>query len=312
MSGVSAVASPRVLVIGKAGQVAQALSRGAIKSALTYRFAGRTDVDLADPFSLRSGIERTNPQLVINAAAYTAVDKAETESTEAYAVNADGPRELAMICAERDIPLIHLSTDYVFDGTKRAPYLPSDPTNPINVYGASKLAGEKAVRDLAPKHVILRLAWVYSETGRNFVNTMLRLAKAGGELRVVDDQIGQPSYATDIAAAIDKIATRLMLSPEDNPWGTYHLTNSGETTWFGFAQEIFETGSRFVQPRPLIAPVGTDSYPTPARRPMYSVLDTAGTSERFDISMPDWRDALGRCMAVLGGPAFRFPRGASS
>jgi dTDP-4-dehydrorhamnose reductase len=303
--------SQHVLVIGKSGQVAQALSRGAIKSPIAYRFVGRNEVDLADPSSVRAGIDRAKPQLIINAAAYTAVDKAETESTEAYAVNADGPRELAMICADRDIPLIHLSTDYVFDGTKRLPYLPSDVTNPINVYGASKLAGETAVREPNAKHVILRLAWVYSETGSNFVNTMLRLAKAGGELRVVDDQIGQPSYAVDIATAIDKIAARVLSAPTDDIWGTYHLTNTGQTSWFGFAREIFEIGGRFGQPQPLIAPIGTVAYPTPARRPMYSVLDMSSTSASFDISMPDWRDALGRCMAILGGPAFRFQRGAT-
>ena len=302
--------SKRVLVIGKSGQVAQALSRGSIKSGLAYRFVGRNEVDLTDPVSLKSGVERVNPHLVINAAAYTTVDKAETESTEAYAVNADGPRELALICADRDIPLIHLSTDYVFDGTKRAPYLPSDVTNPINVYGMSKLMGEKAVRDLSAKHVILRLAWVYSDRGRNFVNTILRLAKAGSELRVVDDQFGQPSYAVDIAMAIDKVSTRLLLSSSDYYWGTYHLTNAGQTSWFGFAQEIFEAGSRFGEPQPLIAPVGTASYPTPARRPMYSVLDMTSTAERFDISMPDWRDALGRCITVMGGSAFRLQRGA--
>ena len=302
--------SGNVLVIGRTGQVARALALLSPKSTLTYRFAGRAEADLTRPSSLKETIETAAPHLIINAAAYTAVDKAETESAEAYAVNAEGPRHLAAICAERDIPLLQISTDYVFDGRKNAPYLPDDATNPINVYGASKLAGEGAVRERLAKHLILRLAWVYSEGGRNFVTTMLRLAEKEPALRVVNDQIGQPTYAADIASALDKIATETLSRVGDAPWGTYHLTNSGQTSWFAFAEAIFEHAGHFGLRRPSITAIGTKDYPTPAPRPRYSVLDHTSTVQRFSVAMPAWHDALNRCLDAIFAEAPARKRGA--
>jgi dTDP-4-dehydrorhamnose reductase len=188
-----------------------------------------------------------------------------------------------------------LSTDYVFDGAKRTPYAPDDPVNPINVYGASKEAGETAVREALREHIILRLAWVYDETGRNFVTTMLSFAENRPELRIVTDQTGTPTYAFDAAQAIDHIATATLSAAKY--WGTYHLTSKGQTNWFAFAEAIFSHARRD-RPTPKLIPITTREFAAPAQRPLYSVLDTNLTSQHFAISMPDWRDGLVRCIAA--------------
>lgn len=289
-----------VLVIGKSGQIARALAKLQQASCLNYKFAGRSEADLCSPDRLEGAVSRIRPRLIINAAAFTAVDQAEAEPAVAYAVNADGPRHLAAICRQAGIPLIQLSTDYVFDGAKGTPYAPDDPVNPINVYGASKEAGETAVREALREHIILRLAWVYDETGRNFVTTMLSLANNRPELRIVTDQTGTPTYAFDAARAIDCIATTTLSAAKY--WGTYHLTNKGQTNWFAFAETIFTITRRFDRPTPKLVPITTSEFAAPARRPLYSVLDTNITSQRYSISMPDWQDGLERCIAAICAP----------
>lgn len=291
-----------VLVIGRAGQVASALERLSDASSLNYCCRNRDVVDLTRPSSLQRAIDDVRPEMVVNAAAYTAVDKAEEEPAIAHAVNAEGPGALAALCQKSGIPLIHLSTDYVFDGTARKPYRVDDPVQPLGVYGESKLAGDLAVREELSEHVILRTAWVFSEGGRNFVTTMLRLGAVRLELRVVDDQVGSPTYAADIAAAIDAVARRQLEAADARHWGTYHFTNTGEVSWCGFANEIFRLAALRGSPAPTIVPIPTQAYPTPARRPAYSVLDTSLIRERFGISSASWQNALERCMAAMSRP----------
>ena len=225
----------KVLVLGTSGQVGDALMRASWLAGTTLAGLARPALDMADPASIDRAMAENAPDLVVNATAYTAVDKAESDRDAAFAVNRDGPARLAALCAARGVPLIHISTDYVFDGTKPAPYAENDPVDPVNVYGASKEAGEAAVRAALPRHVILRTSWVYAAHGANFVKTMLRLGRERPELGVVADQTGAPTAAADIAAAIVAIAGRIEAARSENrlddvPWGTYHLTGAGETT----------------------------------------------------------------------------------
>jgi len=284
----------RVLVIGRTGQVATALA--AVCTPFELVFRGRPEADLTDPASLARALEEVAPDLVINAAAYTAVDRAESEPELARAVNADGAGALARLCARAGAPLIHLSTDYVFAGDATGPYPPDAPVAPQGAYGRSKAAGEAEVRAGQSRHLIVRTAWVYAARGNNFLNTMLRLAGERDRLTIVDDQSGAPTYAADIAVALCRIAEKVLADPEVAPWGTYHLTNAGETTWFGFAREIFAIAAAHGRTVPQIVPVTTAEFPTPARRPAYSVLDTTATTRAFGVAMPDWRDALRRCL----------------
>jgi len=293
------VTAAPILVIGRSGQVASALAGLSAIAAHQLICAGRPDVDLGSPDTLSRLLARHDPCLVINAAAYTAVDKAETERDHAFAINAEGPGNLAALCADRDVPLIHFSTDYVFDGTATRPYREDDPTSPLGVYGASKAAGEAVIRRACTRHLILRTAWVYSASGHNFLRTMLRLGAERDELAVVDDQRGSPTYAADIAWAVERIALALLRDAGTAQWGTYHLTNSGETTWFGFAQEIFRLSAAKGNPAPRVRPIASRDYPTPARRPAYSVLDGAKLERAFNVSLPPWRDGVARCMALL-------------
>lgn len=286
-----------VLVIGQSGQIARALAKLHPVSSLDYCFMERSEADLRSPRLLEDAVFRVRPRIVINAAAYTAVDQAEVEPSIAYAVNAEGPRHLAVICRQAGIPLIQLSTDYVFDGAKGSPYAPHDFTRPVNVYGASKATGEAAVREVLREHVIIRLAWVYSETGRNFVTTMLDLADSRPDLRVVADQTGTPTYAFDAARAIDSITATLLSTASG--WGTYHLTNAGQTNWYEFAETIFSITGPLMRRTPTLIPITTREFAAPARRPPYTVLDTTLTSQRFIVSMPHWQDGLERCLASL-------------
>jgi dTDP-4-dehydrorhamnose reductase len=232
---------------------------------------------------------------VVNAAAYTAVDAAETDADAAYRANRDGPAVLAKLCAQAGIPLIHISTDYVFDGAKPDPYVETDPVAPQGVYGASKLAGEQAVLDSGCRAIILRTAWVYAATGKNFVRTMLTAGKVRDRLTVVGDQVGCPTTATDLADAILAIARSL----QETGWqpayqGVFHAAGTGATTWHGLAVATFEEAARYGASRPEVAAIRTEDWPTPAKRPANSRLDCTKLRQVFGVALPPWRDSLTR------------------
>lgn len=288
----------QILVFGKSGQVGQGLAND-LAGLGDIKVLGRADVDLTDSSALKSAIDKHRPDILINAAAYTAVDRAESEPNIAQVVNVDAPRVMADACHDLGALMIHYSTDYVFDGQADHPYVETDAVAPQGVYGRTKLDGERAVQDSGAKHLILRTSWVYSNHGRNFLKTMLRLAQERNELRVVDDQIGTPTYAGVLSratAALVKLAGRADgLSAAQ--FGLYHVTCTGHTSWCGFAQAILQdAGINDVK----VNPISTAEYPTPARRPAYSVLDTAKFTRTFDIALPAWRDALRECLREGG------------
>ncbi len=282
-----------VLIIGHNGQVAQALDARGF-GAVPHVALGRDVADLTDVNALAHAFSLHQPRLVVNAAAYTAVDKAESERDLAFAVNRDGPAHLARLCATAGIPLIHLSTDYVFDGNRCGAYVEDDPTTPINVYGASKAEGEAAIRATLPAHVILRTSWVYSSTGSNFVKTMLRLAETRDRLTVVDDQCGSPTFAADIADAIAAIVEQILGGRAE--YGTFHLTGSGATSWAGFAREIFSRAARHGVRSAEVVPIPTRDYPTPAKRPANSLLDCRRIKRHYGIALPTWQVSLEHCL----------------
>jgi len=286
----------RVLIIGTTGQLARELHREPALAEVTLVPAEK--VDLADAPRVQALVERAHPQLIINAAAYTAVDRAETESERAYAINEHGPATLAAQCAQRNIPLFHVSTDYVFDGSKRSAYVETDATTPLGVYGASKLAGELQVRRILERHLIVRTSWVFSAHGQNFVKTMLRLAAERDELRVVADQHGRPTAAAALAKALLTLARRLARG-DSLPWGTYHFAGRGETTWHGFASAIVEAQGEYTKRRPIVTPIATSDYPTPAKRPQNSVLDTTRFENLLGITPPAWREGLDAVLREL-------------
>jgi dTDP-4-dehydrorhamnose reductase len=280
-----------VLVTGGTGQVASALAEAA--AGLPLLRAGRPAFDFDRPDTIRPALEAAAPSLVINAAAYTAVDRAETEPEAALRANRDGPAALAAWCAAAGIPLIHISTDYVFDGLKGAAYVETDPTSPTGVYGASKLAGEQAVLAACPQAIILRTSWVYAATGRNFVLTMLNARARTDRLRVVADQIGCPTTAHDLAQAILGIVTRLRADGWDDRYaGLFHAAGTGWTSWHGLATSVFEEAARHGMSPPSVEPIATADWPTPARRPPDSRLDCARLAETFGLRLPPWRDSL--------------------
>ncbi len=289
----------RILVVGGSnGNVAGALSR---LGAPDFRIEahGRPQVDLADPVSLRKAIEDARPFVVICAGAYTAVDTAESEADIAMEINGGGPGALARACVDADVPLIHLSTDYVFSGRKAGAYVESDPTEPINVYGRTKLEGERGVIAAGSRHVILRISGVYAPRGKNFVRTMLRLAKTREEIGVVDDQFGHPTYAPHLAQAMVAIARRLA---EDSkaPTGVFHMTGQGEIcTWRTFAEAIFELSAERGGPFAIVKPIATEEYPTPARRPANSVLDCSRVAAAYGVTLPAWRESLACCIDAI-------------
>jgi dTDP-4-dehydrorhamnose reductase len=287
----------KLLVLGAAGQIGHELCRRVWPA--DYQVAGfdRGEVDITRPGSIAEAMRHERPGIVVNAAAYTAVDRAETEPELAWAVNASGPGHLAAACKTAAIPLIHISTDYVFDGSKQGPYREADPVNPLGVYGRSKEAGDRAVREALAEHVILRTAWVYSAHGHNFVRTMLRLAAERPVLRVVADQIGSPTSAADVAAAIAAIVQRLTAG--DEHWGTYHFAGGGAVTWHGFAEAIFELAAPWREPPPKVEAITTVEYPTPARRPANSVLDCRLIGAVFGIEPQPWREALAEVIREL-------------
>lgn len=280
-----------ILVTGGSGQVATALESVA---RVPVRRVGRPEFDLGRSETMAAVMAETAPSLVVNAAAYTAVDAAETDQDAAFRANRDGPAELAILCAAAGIPLVHISTDYVFDGAKGAPYVETDPVSPQCVYGASKLGGEQAVLKLCPQSIVLRTAWVYSATGKNFVRTMLTLGRTRDRLTVVADQKGCPTNAADLARAILAIAARVAAEGwQDRFAGVYHAAGSGWTTWHGLATAAFQEAGRHGLRVPDVAPIATADWPTPARRPADSRFDCGKLAATFGVRLPDWRDSLG-------------------
>ena len=286
----------KILVNGRHGQVSHELQRrlGAVGELIVL---GRDQLDLAQPDQIRRQVQNLRPDLIINAAAHTAVDLAESEPLSAFAINATAPGILAEEALALDIPLIHYSTDYVFDGTKAGPYNEDDTPNPLGVYGKSKLAGEQAIRNVQGKHLILRTSWVYSTHGRNFLLTMQRLLQEKPELRVVADQIGAPTWAGTIANSTLALIERWQANEVTN-WGTYHLTAQGETSWFGFAQAIGEALRQRGKPCANLIPIPSSDYPTPAARPLNSRLDCSRLQRDWGVSQPDWQTALRECLTL--------------
>ena len=295
----------RSLLIGADGQVGHELlgrfeSQGEVLA--TTRSGQLADgreclaLDLCNAEALRAAVAKASADLVVNAAAYTAVDRAEKEKDEAFAVNATAPDVLAKACARFGVPLVHFSTDYVFPGTSSRPLAESDPVGPVSVYGASKLAGEQAIRASGGRHKIFRLCWVYGPRGHNFLRTMLRLAAERDELRVVADQFGCPTPSAWIAEAVVRAVSR---RPELR--GTWHLSASGSTSWHGFAEAIFVEGLRsgILDRGPLLSAISTADYPTTARRPAYSVLDNSLFKRDFGIGLPDWRHGVEEVVTAI-------------
>jgi len=278
-----------VLVFGRTGQVATELARRAPDAV----FLGRDAADLTDPAACASAIRAHAPRAVINAAAYTAVDRAEEDQATAMRVNAEAPAAMAQACADIGIPLVHISTDYVFDGTGTEPRQPGDPVAPVNTYGRSKLAGEDAIVQASGTYAILRTSWVVSAHGANFVRTMLRLSETRDALNIVDDQIGGPTCAADIAAACLVIADQLIADPGKS--GVYHFAGAPDVSWKDFATAIFAAAERDV----AVTGIPTSDYPTPAQRPLNSRLDCSATEATFGIARPDWRAGLHEILTEL-------------
>lgn len=290
----------KILLTGCNGQVGWELARALLPLGDVIA-VNRSQADLSDPDGLRRVIQKFSPDVVINPAAYTAVDKAETDREPAFLVNAEAPRVLAEEAAKNSALLIHYSTDYVFDGTKNAPYTEDDATHPINVYGESKLAGEQAIQATGADHLILRTSWVYAARGQNFLRAILRLAAEREELNIVADQIGSPTWARLIAEATAHIARQALLERQQGNFssGIYNLTSTGETSWHGFAQAIVEIArQQGTQPvkNLTINPIPTTDYPVPAKRPLYSRLSMDRLEQRFGLKMPSWDSALRLCM----------------
>jgi dTDP-4-dehydrorhamnose reductase len=290
-----------LLVIGRTGQVAQALAATARRSGFEdLRFTDRSVIDLLQPESARRAIFDSRPELVVIAAAYTAVDRAENERDAAMRINGDAVGEVAAAAAEVGAPVIHLSTDYVFDGSGEGAYRENDTTCPVNFYGASKLAGEEALRAAQVDHLILRTSWVYAPTGTNFVKTMLRLAADREEVRVVADQRGCPSSAGDLADAILGLALKRLRAGSREGWGeTYHLAGQGVCSWAEFAGHVFEQSRTLGGPHARVVPIPSSEYPTPARRPANSELDCGRIAQVFGVRPLDWRRSSSAVVAEL-------------
>ncbi|WP_426123878.1 dTDP-4-dehydrorhamnose reductase [Pararhizobium sp. PWRC1-1] len=288
----------RILVTGGTGQVGRALSLFPWPAGVEIVCPSRHMLDLTDPAAVEAFIVDGGFDAVINPAAYTAVDKAESDWLAAWTVNVLGPAAIAAATRKAGIPMLHVSTDYVFDGSKAGAYHEDDPIHPAGAYGASKAAGELAVRTGNPRHVILRTSWVFSSHGNNFVKTMLRLAADRPLLRVVDDQYGCPTAAGDIAATLATIALRMIGDP-NAPTGTYHFSNEGPVTWCGFAREIFRQRSSAGLTAPNVEGITTADYPTPAKRPANSVLSTKKLVEDYAIRPRPWTTALAETLAEI-------------
>jgi dTDP-4-dehydrorhamnose reductase len=290
----------RIFIAGEHGQVAQALGRAYKFRSDNVVMVGRSNISVTNESDLLSAVMAFNPDVVINAAGYTAVDKAEDDNEAAFAINRDGAGFVAAAAKTSGVPVIHLSTDYVFDGRKQVPYIETDPTNPLNVYGASKLAGEIAVASCGSNYVILRTSWICSPIGHNFVKTMLRLARDRDEIAVVDDQWGCPTFAADLAAVIISIGDQLASTADCSRFcGIYHASGAGETTWYRFAREIMAQSAAKGGPACRVRAIVSSEYQTRAKRPAYSCLDCSKIKRVFDTTFASWQISLQACLDLL-------------
>jgi dTDP-4-dehydrorhamnose reductase len=289
----------RILVTGAKGQVAAALLKaGARRDGINVTVLGRPDLDFERPS--RAAIAREAPDVVVNAAAYTAVDRAESEEERAHSINAERAEAIAAAAAALELPIIQMSTDYVFSGDKDGAYTEQDAPSPLNAFGRSKLAGEQRVAAANPRHVILRTSWIYGEAGRNFAARMLELAKAEDEIRVVDDQFGAPTLADDIADGILQVATNLLEAPgEPRLYGVFHMTADGRTSWYGFAQAIFAASDKLGGPVASLRPIRSVEYPTIAERPRNSCLDCSLLAKVHGIALKPWEEGIEPTVAGL-------------
>jgi dTDP-4-dehydrorhamnose reductase len=289
-----------ILVTGSTGQLGVALAEAAAALGLALDRVDRPAFDFDRPGSVADVVAASAPALVVNTAAYTAVDAAEDDADAAFRANRDGPAELARLCEAAGIPLIHISTDYVFDGLKGAPYVETDAPSPQGVYGASKLAGEAAVLAGCSRAIVVRTSWLYSPTGKNFVRTMLAAGRRNGQLRVVADQTGCPTSAQDLAQAILGMAGRLMGGGWEDRWaGVYHAAGTGGTSWHELATATFEVAARYGQAMPTLMPIATAEWPTRAKRPPDSRLDCGRLAAAFGLRLPPWRDGLARTVEAI-------------
>lgn len=286
----------KILITGQHGQVSQALQQR-LQGLGELIVLGRDQLDLANPEHIRQQVSAQRPDLIINAAAHTAVDLAESEPDAAFAINAIAPGILAEEAKALGVPLIHYSTDYVFDGTKAAPYTEADTPNPLSVYGQSKLAGEQAIAAAGDEYLILRTSWVYSNHGKNFLLTMQRLLQEKPQMRIVADQIGAPTWAGSIANSTRALIERWQAGAAGE-WGVYHLTAQGETSWFGFAQAIAQQLRAEGKACAELEAIPSSAYPTPAQRPLNSRLDCSRLQQQWHVSQPHWQDALRECLAA--------------
>jgi dTDP-4-dehydrorhamnose reductase len=279
-----------ILVTGANGQLGQALQSISAKySEVDFVFCSSSDLDITVKENCQAVFDKYNPNFCINAAAYTAVDKAESEPEKAHLINVVGARNLAEVCKETNAALLHVSTDFVFDGLKTTPYLETDTPNSTGVYGQTKLDGEKAIQETFDNYFIIRTSWVYSQFANNFMKTMLRLAEDRDSLSVVNDQIGTPTSAVDLAEVLVKICTTSNLQPPtSNLFGIYNFSNEGQCSWYDFAKEIFKVNNITIN----LQPIPTTSYPTPAQRPAYSVLDKSKIKRVFGVDVKNWEESL--------------------
>jgi dTDP-4-dehydrorhamnose reductase len=291
-----------ILVAGKSGQLARCLHDCAVRRNVPIALAGRPELDLEDGKSIYQVVAAIEPSAIINAAAYTAVDLAEAEPARAFSLNCDGAARLADAAARCGIPFVQISTDYVFDGGKRWPYHEDDIPAPLNVYGSSKLASEAAVLKACPCTAVIRTSWLYSPYGNNFVRTMQRLSATQPTVRVVDDQRGRPTSAADLAVAVLTIVERLRSANGCDEAGIYHLAGEGETSWYGFAVAIFTSLTRRGRRVAGLQAITTDEYPTAARRPKNSCLDSSKAERVFGVRLPPWRSSLEECLDQLEMP----------
>lgn len=292
--------APSILILGSQGQLGRELQRS-FAGFGSITAADRDTIDLANAEQIRAAMRRIQPDVILNAAAYTAVDRAESEPELAYAINAAAPCVLAEEARERSALLVHYSTDYVFDGAKPEPWIEDDLPNPLNVYGASKLAGERAVESAGGKYLIFRTSWVYGPHGKNFLLTMLRLGAERDKLSIVDDQIGAPTTSIELANATRTIAEGILAGRYGEPqnWtGVYHMTCTGKTSWFGFAQAIFACVAE-MRKAPELTAIQSEAYPTPAKRPLNSVLSNEKLYARFGVRLAEWSAALDEAMRQL-------------
>ena len=288
-----------ILVTGAGGQLGQSLQflaksqftiniKNQKENDLEFIFCNSTELDITDSNNVQNIFDKYKPNFCINTAAYTAVDKAESEPEKAYLINVVGAKNLAATCNQYNATLLHISTDFVFDGSKKSPYTEIDLPNPAGVYGQTKLDGEKVVQEICAKHYIIRTSWVYSQFGNNFLKTMLRLASEKDSLSVVNDQIGTPTNAVDLAAVLIKIIQNSIQYPTKNNYGIYNFSNEGYCSWYDFAKKIFEFNNSKIN----LQPIATSGYPTPAKRPVYSVLDKSKIKNTFNLQIKTWQESL--------------------